>query len=173
MRCPDCNRDSLISDSKLVESYCSACGLVTDQAYDYSTHWYGEDGTSYSKATYTKAHKGLGTVNPDNLPRHKGMKVSEEERVERNFSNAIGILRIIWGLWQVPADMREECAMKYRKMIKDGITHGRSTHAMAIASTFLICERNGIARNSEELAKSLKLGYSAVSKCLKAIGEQY
>ncbi len=144
-----------------------------DHTYDYSMHWYGKGGTSYIRATYTKVHKGLGTVDPDNLLRHKGTKVSGEKKIECNFSIALRTLRVIWRLWQVPAHAREECAIKYRKMIKEGITHGRSTHAMAIASTFLICKKYGIARDPEELAKSLKLGYSAVLKCLEAIGKRH
>ena len=173
MQCTDCERESVIFDHERGELYCSYCGLVTDQVYDYSMHWYGEEGTSYAKVTHTKTYKGLGTVNPDSLPRCKGMKVSEEKKTERNFSNAIQTIRIIWGIWQVPMDIREECAIKYRKMISEGITHGRGTHAMAIAFTFLICEKYGIVKNPEELAKNLKLSYRAVSKCIKAIGKQY
>ncbi len=86
-----------------------------DQAYDYSMHWYGEDGTSYAQTTFSKVNKGLGTVDPNSLPRHKGMEVSEEEKIERNFETALPALRVVWGLWHIPAHIREECAVRYRK----------------------------------------------------------
>lgn len=99
------------------------------------------------------------------------MEVTEEEKVERNFATALPALRVIWGLWQVPPDLREECAMRYRKMIRKGITHGRNSYAMAIAATFLVCDEYGIARNTEEMAKTMNLSHVAVAKCLKAIGK--
>ena len=54
-------------------------------------------------------------------------------------------------------------------MIKKGITHGRNTHAMAIAATFLVCEKYGITRDWKGLAESLNLSLVAVEKCIKAI----
>ena len=173
MRCAGCGGDSVISDSEGGEFYCRICGLVAEQGYDYSMHWYGEEGTSYAQTTFAKAYKGLGAVDPNDLPRHKGMEVSEKEKIERNFLTALPALRVVWGLWQVPADIREECAIRYRKMIKKRITHGRNSYAMAVASTFLVCEEYGIVRNTEELAKTLDLSHVAVSKCLKAIESSY
>ena len=140
MRCPGCNRNSVISDPEGGEFYCSKCGLVSEQGYDYSMHWYGEEGTSYAQTTFSKVNKGLGTVDPNSLPRHKGMEVTEEEKIERNFETALPALRAVWGLWQVPTHIREECAVRYRKMIRKGITHGRNSYTMAIAATFLVCE---------------------------------
>ena len=167
--CPDCSGKSIIFDSNSGEYYCASCGLVAGQTFDYSMHWYGEEGTSYSQTTFVKAYKGLGTVDPNDLARHKGMEISEGEKVERNFSNALPALRVIWGLWQVPADLREECSMRYRKIIRKGITHGRNSYAMAIAATSVVCGEYGITRNTEELAKTLDLSHIAVLKCLKAM----
>lgn len=169
--CSDCSRGIIVTNHEVGESYCSSCGLVVDLAFDYSMHWYGDKGTSYRKTDHTRVYKGLGSVDPDDLPRCKGMEVTEEEKLERNFSNASHALHVIWGLWQVPVDLRQECAINYRKMIKKGITHGRNTHAMAIASTFIICDRYGIARKWEELAGFMSLSLSAVQKCIDAISD--
>ncbi len=167
--CPDCSKGIIVTNHEVGESYCSNCGLVVDQVFDYSMHWYGDKGTSYQKTSHTRAYKGLGTVDPNSLPRYKGMEVTEEEKIERNFSNASHALHVIWGLWQVPADLREECAINYRKMIKKGITHGRNRHAMAIAATFLVCDKYGINRDWKEMAESLNLSHVTVEKCINAI----
>ena len=166
--CPDCRNSTILTSQDLGESYCSSCGLVMDRAFDYSMRWYADKGTSYQKTSYTHAYKRLGTVDPDSLPRCRGMQVTEEETIESNFSNASHALHVIWRLWQVPIEIREECAIIYRKLIKKGITHGRKTHAMAIAVTFLACEKYGIVRDWEELAERLNIGHSALEKCLKA-----
>lgn len=170
MQCLECSSNGVISDPEGGESYCSECGMVAEQGFDYSMHWYGDEGTSYRKTDHTRAYKGLGTVDPDSLPRHKGMEITEEERIERNFKTALPALRVVWGLWHVPARIREECAVRYRKMIRKGITHGRNSYAMAVAATFLVCDEYGIARNTEEMAKTMNLSHVAVVKCLKAIG---
>ena len=169
MRCPECSDNNVVTNPNEGESYCSVCGLVIDQVFDYSMHWYGEKGTSYSQTTFAKTYKGLGTIDPNGLPRHKGMKVTEEENIERNFSTALPALRVVWGLWQIPTTLREECAINYRKLIKKSITHGRNSYAMAIAITFILCDKYGIARNVDDLAKYLDLSTVAVSKCIKAI----
>ena len=169
MLCPDCGKGIIVTNHELGEAYCSACGLVVDQVFDYSMHWYGDKGTSYQKTSYTRAYKGLGTVDPNSLPRYKGMEVTEEEKVERNFSNASHTLHVIWGLWQVPTEIREECAINYRKMIKDGITHGRNTHAMAIAATFLVCEKYGVVRDINEITKTVDINHKNVLENIKAM----
>ena len=169
MECLGCGCTSIRFDDSQGESYCSSCGLVMDQAFDYSMRWYADKGTSYQKTSYTHAYKRLGTVDPDSLPRCRGMQVTEEEKIERNFSNASHALHVIWRLWQVPTEIREECAIIYRKLIKKDITHGRKTHAMAIAVTFLACEKYGIVRDWKGLAESLNLSNVPVEKCIRAV----
>ena len=169
MQCVDCGKDNVISDPEGGEFYCSNCGLVADQGYDYSMHWYGEEGTSYAATSFTKAYKGLGTVSGGDLPWQRGMKATDEDKIERNFSNALPALHAVWGLWQIHPNLREECSIHYRKMIRKGITHGRNSYAMAIAAVFVLCEEYGIVRDTEELAKTFGLSHVAVLKCLKAI----
>lgn len=169
LSCDRCKSRNIVLDANHGEYYCSDCGLVAEQALDYSMHWYGDKGTSYYRTTYTRTYKGQGAINPNKLARCKGMKVTEEENIERNFSTALPALRAIWGAWQVPQHIREDCAIRYRKMIRKGITHGRNSHAMAIAATFLVCKEYGITRDWKELAKSLELSTVPVEKCLKAI----
>ena len=169
--CPDCGKVIIVTNHELGESYCSRCGFVLEEAFDYSMRWYGDEGTNYQKTSHTRAYKGLGTIDPNTLPRHKGMKAVGEEKIERNFANASHALYVVWGLWHVPIGIRAECAIQYRKMIKKGITHGRNKHAMALASTFMICEKHGITRDLEEMLKTLNLSHITVEKCLKAIAE--
>lgn len=171
MRCSGCgkNKGNVISDPDKGEYYCSNCGLVFEQMFDYSIRWYGEKGTNYSTTSFTKVYKGLGTVAGGDLPWHRGMKVTDEDKIERNFSNALPALHAVWGLWHIPSNLREECSIRYRGMIRKGITHGRNSYAMAIAAVFVLCDECGIMRNTEKLAKTFGLSHVAVLKCLKAI----
>ena len=171
MKCLGCSKGIIIVNPKESELCCSNCGLVAEQEYDYSMHWYGEEGTSYATTSFTKINKGLGTVDFQHLPRAKGVKDEEQDKIERNFGNAMPALHAIWGFWRVPAYLREECAIQYRKMIRKGVTHGRNSYSMAIALTFLVCERHGLIRNTEEMAKTLNLSHATVEKCLEAIGK--
>ena len=55
-----CNGHRIISDLNEGEYYCPNCSIVTEQVFDYSVHWYEEEGTSYVHTAFSKANKGLG-----------------------------------------------------------------------------------------------------------------
>ena len=177
MKCGGCGTTIAILDHSLGEHFCRSCGLIAEEnVADYSEVYFtteeGGKKPSGHAVNHARSYKGLGTVFPNELPTHRGIKPEQKEKTERNFSNALPALQAIWGFWRVPADLRQECAVRYRKLIENGATHGRNSYAMSIAITSVVCQEYGIARNTEEMAKTLNLSHVAVQKCLKAMAEK-
>src|SRR5271157_2327914 len=128
MRCRGCRRNGVALDALAGEYYCKYCGLFAEQEIDYSMQW--KEGAPTSEPTsFTMVNKGLGTVTP-NLPAFKqpeGFHLMQApvDNVERSFAEALSILTVIWGVWQVPPYTKERSAMIYRKCIRQGLTKGR------------------------------------------------
>ena len=174
MNCSACNGVNVILDNDKGEYYCCDCGSVIEseiidhQDLSFALDKFGRL-KSHSVTSPSMSYGGLGTVISYKLSKDSSIKESVEEKVERNFARAIHSLYVVWGLWQLPSDLRQECSIRYRELIRKGVTNGRNSYAMSIAVSFVVSRDVGIVREWYALSSAVGVNHKKVSKSIDAI----
>ena len=174
MNCSACNGVNVILDNDKGEYCCCDCGSVIEseiidhQDLSFALDKFGRL-KSHSVTSPSMSYGGLGTVISYKLSKDSSIKESVEEKVERNFARAIHSLYVVWGLWQLPSDLRQECSIRYRELIRKGVTNGRNSYAMSIAVSFVVSRGVGIVREWYALSSAVGVNYKKVSKSIDAI----
>ncbi len=189
--CPDC-KGILITDYKHGEVICKKCGLVLEEGlFDFGPEWRAFDEEQKSKRArtggpvkYAKLNKGLtteidrydrdirgGTIQPERKAqlyrlrkwqRHSRMSDS----VQRNLSIALPELDRMCAFLNIPNNVKEKCAMWYRKAVSQGLVRGRSIESVVAGIIYLISRQYRVPKTLEELEEA-----SGVKK--KEIGRSY
>jgi transcription initiation factor TFIIB len=71
--------------------------------------------------------------------------------LQRNLSKALPELDRMCSYLKIPGNVKEECALLYRKCAEKGIVKGRSIESMVAAIIYLVTRKNKIPRTLEEL----------------------
>lgn len=192
LKCPECGSTSLITDYKHGEVVCKKCGLVTEDAiFDFGPEWRAFDEEQKSKRARTggpvkfaKLNKGLtteidrydrdirgGAIQPERKAQlyrlRKWQRRSRmSDSVQRNLSIALPELDRMCAYLNIPNNIKEECAMWYRKAVSKGLVRGRSIESVVAAIIYLISRKHQLPKTLEELADA-----SGVKK--KDIGRSY
>jgi transcription initiation factor TFIIB len=159
--CPSCGSNRIVSDYIHGESYCKKCGLVTEEIiFDAGPEWRAFDREDSDKRSrtggllkYAKLTKGL-TTEIDKYDRDiKGKAIPAERKakfyrlrkwqtrskmatsLQRNLSKALPELDRMCSYMKIPSNVKEECALLYRKCAEKGIVKGRSIESMVAAIT--------------------------------------
>lgn len=175
--CPSCGGTNFISDYERGEVYCRKCGLVVeDTLFDFGPEWRAFDREQLDKRSrtggllrYAKLGKGL-TTEIDKYDRDiKGRVIPAERKakfyrlrrwqtrskmatsLQRNLSKALPELDRMCSFMKIPTNVKEECALLYRKCAEKGIVKGRSIESMVAAVIYLVTRKNKIPRTLEEL----------------------
>jgi len=176
-KCPECDAP-LIRDYKHAEIVCSKCGLVVDEdiadlgaetrSFD-SESWIKKTRTG-SPMTYTKPHKGLtteidkydrdirgGSVSREAIKRMYRMRkwqrrINVSSSVEKDIIPALNEISRELSELGLPASMKEDAAIMYRKICNKGLVRGRSIEAIIAAITYVLCRERGIPRTLNEIA---------------------
>jgi len=190
--CPDCNNESLITDYKHGEIVCKKCGLVIEESlFDFGPEWRAFDEEQKSKRARTggpvkfaKLNKGLtteidrydrdirgGAIQPERKAQlyrlRKWQRRSRmSDSVQRNLSIALPELDRMCAYLNISNNIKEECAMWYRKAVSKGLVRGRSIESVVAAIIYLISRKHQLPKTLEELADA-----SGVKK--KDIGRSY
>lgn len=190
--CPDCGSPSLITDYKHGEVVCKKCGLVLEEEiFDFGPEWRAFDEEQKSKRARTggpvkfaKLNKGLtteidrydrdirgGAIQPERKAQlyrlRKWQRRSRmSDSVQRNLSIALPELDRMCAYLNIPNNIKEECAMWYRKAVSKGLVRGRSIESVVAAIIYLISRKHSLPKTLEELADA-----SGVKK--KDIGRSY
>jgi len=190
--CPDCGATNLITDYKHGEIVCPACGLVLeDGLFDFGPEWRAFDEEQKSKRARTggpvkfaKLNKGLtteidrydrdirgGAIQPERKAQlyrlRKWQRRSRmSDSVQRNLSIALPELDRMCAYLNIPNNIKEECAMWYRKAVNKGLVRGRSIESVVAAIIYLISRKHQLPKTLEELEEA-----SGVKK--KDIGRSY
>lgn len=189
-RCPECGSLDLERDDYRAELVCNSCGLVIeDDLIDQGPEWrdfniYERYGSSRvgSPANPMIPDKGLSTEIPVASKDAHGRSLSTEARVkfyrmrmlhnqvrqskkgERSLGEGLKQVDRFASLMRLPASIREEAAMVYRKAAQQGVVRGRSIAIIAAASIYVACRLHGFPRTLKEIVDSLKIDRKKLSR---------
>lgn len=190
-KCPECGGD-VVTDHKHAEVVCKDCGLVIEAGmFDFGPEWRAFDQEQQSKRARTggplkfaKLNKGLtteidrydrdirgGSIQPERKAQlyrlRKWQRRSRmSDSVHRNLSIALPELDRICSYLNIQDNIKEECAMWYRKAVSKGLTRGRSIESMVAAIVYLISRKHRLPKTLEELSEA-----SGIKR--KDIGKSY
>ncbi|HIE33720.1 MAG TPA: transcription initiation factor IIB [Candidatus Altiarchaeales archaeon] len=191
-KCPACYSKNLGTDYSHGEIVCNDCGFViNDEMFDFGPEWraFDEDQKSRRARTggllrYAKLNKGLtteidkydrdirgGAIQPERKAQlyrlRKWQRRSRmSDSIQRNLSIALPELDRMCAYLNIPNNIKEECAMWYRKAVTNGLVRGRSIECVVAAIIYLISRKHHLPKTLEELEDA-----SGVKK--KDIGRSY
>jgi len=192
LSCPNCQSTNLKTDYTHGEIICRDCGFVIeDEMFDFGPEWraFDEDQKSRRSRTgglvrYSKLNKGLtteidrydrdirgGPIQPERKAQvyrlRKWQRRSRmSDSIQRNLSIALPELDRMCACLKIPNNIKEECAMWYRRAVTSGLVRGRSIECVVAAIIYLISRRHHLPKTLEELEE-----VSGVKK--KDIGRSY
>jgi transcription initiation factor TFIIB len=177
--CKACGSGQTVFDYKHGEILCRSCGLVLeDTLFDFGPEWRAFDEDQMNKRARTggpirfaKQNIGL-TTEIDRYDRDiKGSAVPSERKaqlyrlrkwqrrsrmgtsVDRNLSIALPELDRMCAYLNVPNNIKEECAVLYRKCVNQGIVRGRSIESVIAAIIYFSSRMHKLPKTLEELEK--------------------
>jgi len=175
--CPNCQSNNLRTDYAHGEIICSDCGFVIeDEMFDFGPEWRAFDEEQKSRRSrtgglvrYAKLNKGLtteidrydrdirgGAIQPERKAQlyrlRKWQRRSRmSDSVQRNLSIALPELDRMCAYLNIPNNIKEECAMWYRRAVANGLVRGRSIECVVAAIIYLISRRHHLPKTLEEL----------------------
>ncbi len=182
--CPQCGSQNIMVDYRHGELVCQKCGLVLEEEIlDLGPEWRAFDEEQKSKKSRTggavkfaKLSKGLtteidrydrdirgGPIEPERKAQlyrlrkwHKRSRMYDS--VQRNLSIALPELDRMCAYLNITGNIKEECAMWYRKVVSCGLVRGRSIESVVAAVIYLISKQHQLPKTLEELedASSVK-----------------
>lgn len=175
--CKGCGSRQTVFDYKHGEILCRSCGLVlVDTLFDFGPEWRAFDEEQMNKRARTggpirfaKQNIGL-TTEIDRYDRDiKGSAIPSERKaqlyrlrkwqrrsrmgtsIDRNLSIALPELDRMCAHLNVPNNIKEECAVVYRKCVNKGIVRGRSIESVIAAIIYLVSRNHKLPKTLEEL----------------------
>jgi len=175
--CPACGGTNIRTDQVHGELVCVRCGFVVEEGlFDFGPEWRGFNEEQRSKRArtgglvkYAKLNKGL-TTEIDRYDRDiKGGSIQPERKaqlyrlrkwqrrsrmsssMQRNLSIALPELDRVCSYLNIPNNLKEECAMWYRRAVKKGLVKGRSIECVVAAIIYLISRQHRLPKTLEEL----------------------
>ncbi|VVB55011.1 Transcription initiation factor IIB [uncultured archaeon] len=190
--CPECGSGNLFTDRKHAEIVCKACGTVIEEnLIDSGPEWRAFDQEQTAKRSRTggpvkfaKLNKGLtteidrydrdirgGNIQPERKAQlyrlRKWQRRSRmSDSVHRNLSIALPELDRVCSFLSINNNIKEECAMIYRKAVNQGLTRGRSIESVVAAIVYFVTRKHGQPKTLDELSE-------ATGKSKKDIGKSY
>ena len=190
--CPSCGGGNLVTDYAHGEIVCKKCGLViSEELLDFGPEWRAFDEEQRSKRSrtggpvkYAKLDKGLtteidkydrdirgGAIQPERKAQlYRLRKWQRHSRMsdsfQRNLSIALPELDRMCAYLSIPGNIKEECAMWYRKAVSKGLVRGRSIESVVAAVIYLISRQHQLPKTLDELESA-----SGVKR--KDIGRSY
>ncbi len=182
----------MITDYKHGEIVCKKCGLIIkDEMMDSGPEWQAFDEEQVERKTrvgsplkFAKQSKGL-TTEIDRYDRDiRGEPIQPERKaqlyrlrkwqrrsrmsnsMQRNLSIALPELDRMCSHLNIPKNVKEECAVEYRKAVTEGLVRGRSIESVVAAIIYLVTRKHKAPKTLEELEE-----VSGMKK--KGIGKSY
>jgi len=193
--CPECGSLNLIEDFDQGETICQDCGLVLSQnLMSRGPEWRAftkeekdERGRVGIPTSFSIHDKGLSTV-IDRVNRDAfGRQLPFETRMEmlrlrkwqirtrvhsssdRNLAQAMAELDRLTDRLHVPANVKEDSAVVYRKALDSGLVRGRSIAAIAAASLYAACRSSETPRTLKEVASASRIKKKDVARCYRLL----
>jgi transcription initiation factor TFIIB len=193
-RCPLCGSQELVTDSGSGEVVCSTCGLVIeDLMLEQKPEWraFTPEETRAKARTgpltsLKQFDKGLSTTFQPykdtyghSLPLRERLKMMRLRKwnirarvhssAERNLSQAMNELTHLSDKLHIPADVEENAALIYRKVLDKGLIRGRSIKSFAAAALYAACRLTRTPRSLKEVAEASTRSRKDISKCYRLL----
>jgi transcription initiation factor TFIIB len=194
-RCPECGSYNLVEDYAMGEVICSDCGLVIrENVLDDGPEWRAftrqekqmrsRVGTPSSLSVHDK---GLSTVidkvNKDafgrELPastrlqmlrlRKWQIRARVHSSIDRNLSQAMAELDRLTDKIRVPASIKEQAALIYRRALDKGLVRGRSILAISAASLYASCRFTQTPRTLKEVSRASYVRRKDIARCYRLL----
>ncbi len=175
--CPSCHSENIITDYAHGELVCKECGFVIESGlFDFRPEWRSFDEEQKSKRSrtggpirYAKLNKGLtteidrydrdirgGSIQPERKAQlYRLRKWQQRSRmsssVQRNLSIALPELDRICAYLNISSNIKEECAMWYRKAVANGLVRGRSIESVVSAIVYMVSRKHQLPKTLDEL----------------------
>jgi len=192
--CPSCGSHNLVSDSARSELVCNNCGLVIEEniatneqewrAFDAEQQ--GARARAGAPLQFAKPNKGLSTeidlyrdIRGVRLPQkrqaqlyrmrkwHK--KASIASSSERNYLIALPELNRVVSYLGLPANVRENAALLYRKCVQNNLIRGRPIETVVQAVIYAASRKAGMPRTLEEISKIAGVPKKEIGRAYRAI----
>jgi len=195
--CPSCGSNSLVFDSERSELVCNNCGLVIEENIATNEQeWRAFDAEQQSARAragaplqLAKPNKGLSTeidlyrdIRGVRLPQkrqaqlyrmrkwHK--KASIASSSERNYLIALPELNRVVSYLGLPANVRENAALLYRKCVQNNLIRGRPIETVVQAVIYAACRKAGMPRTLEEISTISGLPKKEIGRAYRAISHE-
>ena len=191
--CPECGSNILIPDVIRGETFCSECGIVTnDMLVSRSSEWRAFNAVENEKRNRVGAPRsnaigdyGLSTKVGTNFNAIKG-KISSERKFQlsrmskwqsrvtnsKNINNlniAMGILARLCSHLHIPRNVKEQTAVYYRKALKAGLVTGRSIESILVACLYAACRLTKTQRSLKEISEFSTCEAKELARCYRDI----
>lgn len=183
----------LIPDIKIGETFCSECGIVTnDKLVSRSAEWRAFNAFENEKRNRVGAPRsnavsdyGLSTKIGSNFDAIKG-KISTDRKFQfrrmskwqfrinnskkiNNLNIAMGILARLCSHLHIPRNVKEQTAVYYRKALKVDLVKGRSIESILAASLYAACRVTKTQRSLKEISKFSSCEAKELARCYRDI----
>ena len=191
--CPECGSNNLIPDVNGGETFCSECGIVTnDMLVSRSSEWRAFNAVENEKRNRVGAPRsnavgdyGLSTKIGTNFDAIKG-KISTERKFQikrmskwqsritnskkiSNLNIAMGILARLCSHLHIPRNVKEQTAIYYRKALKEGLVKGRSIESILAACLYAACRLTKTQRSLKEISEFSTCEAKELARCYRDI----
>jgi transcription initiation factor TFIIB len=194
-KCPECGSSNLIYDYDTGEVICGDCGFVLPETMmdkgpewrAYSQEEEAERARGGIPETLTVHDKSLSTtlkpihrdafgrtLRPGTFIDIKRIsrwqdRLRVHSSIEKNLAQAMTELDRLSNKLIIPAHVKEEAAVNYRKALEKGLIRGRSIVAMVPACLYAACRKAGIPRTLQEIAEASLVNKKEVARCYRFI----
>ena len=181
--CTECSSSHIVNDHAHGELVCADCGLVIeDRIIDQSKDWRAFDSLSEKKLAHAgspmnvRIHdRGLSTEISYGSRDYNGNIISRQNRLavlrmrkwqyrtrarntaERNLMMALKQLNTISSRLDLPANVRDDAAIIYRKAVDKNLIRGRNTESLVAASLYASCRKAWVPRTLQEISSQTNL----------------
>ncbi len=165
----------MVIDPAHGEIYCADCGLIIEEdVVDSGPEWRAFDTEQKTKRvrtgpgmSYRMHDKGLGTSKPK-LP--AGVcKLPWINWGSKTLVFALTEIERQASMLKLPADIREETALLYRKAAKQNLIKGRSIEELVSAMLYIVCRQYGLPRTLKEIAKVSRSSLKKIRRAYLAL----
>ena len=181
--CTECSSSHIVNDHAHGELVCADCGLVIEESIiDQSKDWRSFDAITEQKRAHAGSpmnilihDRGLSTEISYGSRDHNGNLISRQNRLailrmrkwqyrtrarntaERNLMMALKQLNTISSRLDLPANVRDDAAIIYRKAVDKNLIRGRNTESLVAASLYASCRKAWVPRTLQEISAQTNL----------------
>lgn len=195
LKCPKCGGTQILHDPENGEDVCIGCGLVLgddvtlDRGPEHVAYTLGErndrqrTGMGVNPVLFDKGMSTFFHTNAD----HAGKPLSEAsmqtmnrlKRVDnktklfesqaRNLSTAMSELDKICDRLKIPAGVKTNAALIYRRALDANLIRGRSIEAFVAASIYAACRGAGVPRKLSAISQLSSRDLKEISRCYRTM----